>query len=198
MSVLNGEKYIVDSLDSVIKQSHKEFEFIIINNGSIDKTSKILNDFAKKDNRIKIINQIQPYKAINKVIRLSKGDWIARMDPDDIMHPRRIEKQVAFIKKNKGLEVASSFVYLIDPSNRIVGQTKSDLVDESVLRKKVNENKIIGLAHPAVIMKKESYISIGGYRGQFWPCEDVDLWTRIAQNGGKILVQPEYLLSYRQ
>ena len=139
MSVLNGEKYLVSALDSVIKQSYKEFEFIIINNGSTDKTSLILSEYESKDKRIKIIHQDTTSwsEAINKAILFSKGDWIARMDPDDIMHISRLEKQVAFIKKNKKLDVASSFVYLIDKSNKIIGQSKSDLIDYAALNNKV-------------------------------------------------------------
>ena len=159
MSVLNGEKFLSCMLDSVLKQTHRQFEFIIINNGSKDNTGLILNDFAERDQRIKIIYQDTTSwaDAINKAILISKGDWIARMDPDDIMDPSRLEKQVAFIKANLELDVAISFLYLIDKSNKIIGRTKSNLINEHAVKKQLELKKVIGIAHPAVIMRKEKY-----------------------------------------
>ena len=106
MSVYNGEKYLVQAIDSILNQTYQNFEFIIIDDCSTDNSSHILQEYAQKDSRIKIIKKeknigIKGFiKNLNLGISLAKGKYIARMDADDISLPERFQKQVDFLENN--------------------------------------------------------------------------------------------------
>ena len=103
MSVYNGEDYLVEAIESVLNQTFKEFELIVINDCSTDSTGEILNRFAELDKRVKVhtneVNLRLP-SSLNKAITLAQGKYIARMDADDICLPERLEKQYNFMENN--------------------------------------------------------------------------------------------------
>ena len=104
MSVFNGEKWLAESIESIINQSYKNFEFIIINDGSKDKSSEIIEQYAIKDKRIiKINNESNEglTKCLNKGLLLARGEWIARIDCDDISLKDRLKEQYEFAIKEK-------------------------------------------------------------------------------------------------
>ena len=120
MSVYNGEKYLKEAIKSILGQSFKDFEFIIINDGSIDKTEKIIKVF--NDKRIVLINQenIGLTKSLNNGLKLAQGDYIARMDADDVALSYRLEKQVKFLDSNPHIFLVGSSCYLINESNLLI------------------------------------------------------------------------------
>ena len=103
MPVYNGEDFIETAIQSILNQAFRDFEFLILNDGSNDKTLEIINKYSQKDNRIKIINQnnVGLTKSLNTCINLSQGAYIARQDADDISVNSRFEKQVYFLRKEK-------------------------------------------------------------------------------------------------
>ena len=104
MTVYNGEKFLDECIKSILNQTLQDFEFIIVNDGSTDGSQGILNKYAGKDSRIKIIQNRQNFgvpKSLNKAIRAAKGEYLARMDADDIALPQRLEKQVDFLEKHR-------------------------------------------------------------------------------------------------
>ena len=103
MPVYNGEDFIETAIQSILNQTFRDFEFLILNDGSNDKTLEIINKYSQKDNRIKIINQnnVGLTKSLNTCINLSQGAYIARQDADDISVNSRFEKQVYFLRKEK-------------------------------------------------------------------------------------------------
>ena len=199
MPTYNAERYLAQAIDSVLAQTYRDFEFLIVNDGSSDGTLDIAEAYAQKDPRIRIISQENQGGAAarNNGMEVARGEWIAMMDADDLMLPNRLERQLAFLRENPDVAVASAFVYHIDAQNRVIGQNESDLTNREMLQRKLTLNAPFGFSHPAVILNKKTVQAVGGYRPQFEPAEDIDLWNRVAENGHTVLVQPEFLLKYR-
>ncbi len=199
MPAFNAEQFIASAIESVLHQTHQNFEFIIVNDGSRDNTLSIINSYSALDRRIKIISHenMGMGNSLNKALEVAKSELIARMDADDIMMPNRIERQLQFIQNNPEVAVLSCLVYYIDRFEKIIGKNSSDLRTIKDFESYLTSNRIIGLHHPGVMMKKSVVKSVGGYRGQYWPADDIDLWNRISEKGHVILVQQEYLMKYR-
>ena len=199
MPAFNAERYISEAVESVLSQTYTDFEFIILNDGSTDNTLSIIRDYAKRDSRIRVIDQPNSGMgtALNKGMRLARGDLIVRMDADDVMLPNRIERQLDFMKANPDVAVASCLVYYINRQSRIIGRSTSNLRSRRDFEMYIKGGRLIGVSHPGVIMRKSVVLEVGGYRPQFWPADDIDLWMRIAERGHLIIVQQERLLKYR-
>lgn len=197
--VFNGEEYILETLKSISHQSIKSFEAIIINDGSTDSTAKIVQEYVSTDKRFRLFTRDNQGMAasLNFAINESVSDLVARIDADDLMAKNRLERQLSFLDKNPSVSVASSYVYLINNKSQVVGKNQSKYTTETEICKAMSKGKLIGIPHPGVIAKKNIILQVGGYRGQFWPSDDVDLWTRVVEHGGKILIQPEFLTYYR-
>ena len=100
MTAYNTEKYIKEAIESILNQTFKDFEFIIVDDGSTDNTRLIIEEYAKKDRRIKILynkKNLGIVKSLNKAIAIAKGKYIARMDSDDVSKLNRLEKQFVFM-----------------------------------------------------------------------------------------------------
>ena len=127
MPVYNGEKYLKESIESILKQTFRDFEFLIINDTSTDESEKIIRSF--KDSRIKLIKNeknIGLTKSLNKGLDLAKGEYMARMDADDISLPKRLEIQVAFMDKNPKIGVIGAWAKVIGESNKKYIKTYSN------------------------------------------------------------------------
>jgi len=196
----NNEKFISEAIQSVLKQTFKNFELIIVNNGSKDNTLKLIRELANLDKRIKILNlrkNIGMANALNKGINYCKADYVARMDGDDVMYKNRIEEQVKYINKHKNVVVLSCLGTYMDLKGNTFGVTPTEIINHKSSKNLIKNNKVIGILHPGAVFKKKVFQSIGGYRGKFWPAEDIDLWTRFALMGHNIHVQKKILLKYR-
>ena len=109
MPVFNGERYLTDSINSILNQSFKNFEFIIINDCSTDKTNDILNEYKSLDSRVLVINNIKNKGiaySLNEAIKISKSDLIVRMDADDISLPNRLKKQLDYMNQNPDIAIS--------------------------------------------------------------------------------------------
>ena len=196
MSVFNGETYLKKAIDSILKQSYSDFEFLIINDGSSDKTAEILEHEAKRDSRIKVIDQDNQglVASLNCGLKKACGQFIARIDADDIAYPHRLEKQVAYMAEHPDLLALGSAITLIDDQGRTLKQ-----IDYPTGTQEVRSAMMLGskLAHPAVIMRREQVLQIGAYREACRHAEDYDLWLRLLELG-EIDNLDEPLLYYRQ
>lgn len=134
MSVYNGEKYLPETIDSILNQTFKDFEFIIINDGSTDKTAKILTSYD--DPRIRIFNQenMGLTKSLNRAISLAKGEYIARMDADDISYPERLKKQVDYLNKNPDIGLVGSKYIRIDKRGRKIDEINVPIGTDNILK----------------------------------------------------------------
>jgi glycosyltransferase involved in cell wall biosynthesis len=179
MSVYNGEKYLREAVDSILNQTFKDFEFIIINDGSTDKTLKILNSY--NDPRIKIISNkknIGLTRSLNKGLSIAKGEYIARQDANDISMPERLEKQVDFLERNKAVGLIGTYSCIINEKGRILYKRKSPLGNEDISKKLIRGNVF---AHGSVMFRKFLLEKVGAYREEFKTSQDYDLWLRFIE-----------------
>jgi glycosyltransferase involved in cell wall biosynthesis len=199
MPAYNAGRYLSQAIESVLAQSYPDFELIVIDDGSTDTTLAIAREYASRDVRVKVYTQSNRgfAETLHRGFELAASDWVFRMDADDLMRPNRLERQLAFLADHPELAVASSLVRHIDDRNRVIGKDNSRLFTHEAIQELVTANELIGFCHPASVLRKSAVQAVGGYRKQFWPAEDIDLWNRLAEKGYKMLVQPEYLLDYR-
>ena len=196
MSVYNGEEYISETIESVINQTFKKWELIIINDCSTDSTPSIINDYSQKDERVKVhtneVNLRLP-SSLNKAISLSQGKYIARIDADDIALPERLERQYKFMEENPDVSLSSCRFFTL--KNRVYssggcgGRCDSDSLKAMLLVM----NPIL---HPGVIAKAEVMKKMG-YDTTLTCTEDLGLWIRMAIENLKMQILPEYLMIYR-
>ena len=123
----NGAKYVAETIESVINQTYKKWEMIIVDDGSKDKSAEIIKTYVNKDSRIKYIyqNNAGSAAARNNGIRRAQGQYIALLDADDVWHKDFLEKQIAFIKKNNAVCVYCSYSKIDDHSRSILRPTIS-------------------------------------------------------------------------
>lgn len=194
MPVYNCEKYLEEAIISILNQTFTNFELLIINDGSTDRSIDIINKF--KDKRIRLFNNEcnkgLPYTR-NRGLSLARGKYIALMDADDISKLDRLEKQVNFLNKNKNIDVVSSNVdWLID--NKII---------KSKRKFSNNRNGNIGLmfrnviGNPAAMFRKD-FIEKNNinYRKEYFVGQDYAFWIDCQKNG-RLYIMPESLLIYR-
>ena len=197
MSVYNGEKYLVQAIDSILNQTYQNFEFIIIDDCSTDNSSHILQEYAKKDSRIKIIKKeknigIKGFiENLNLGISIAKGKYIARMDQDDVSLPERFQKQVIFLENNPKISMVGAQIDFINEKNEIIGEKIGALEHEEIVNKMTSQ---IQLFHPAIMFRNHQNIK---YREKFIYCEDYDLYLNLITQGKKLANINEKLLHYR-
>lgn len=197
MSVYNAEKYLEKAIESILTQSYDNLEFIIINDKSNDNSADIISKYADQDQRIKYIenerNQGLTY-SLNKGLELAKGEYIARMDADDISTSDRLEKQVDYLKKNKEISLIGTSAYNIDENGKVIDERNVPLEYEDI---KKNINLVNPIIHPSVMFRKDDILAIGGYNEEFIKVQDYELWFRIIANGLKAENLSDRLLYYR-
>ena len=196
MSVYNGETYLKEAIESVISQTFKNWELIIINDCSTDSTSEILAEFASKDARIKVhpneVNLRLP-TSLNKAISLCEGKYIARMDADDICLPDRLEKQYKFMEENQDIALSSCRFMTVKNGVYASGGAGGRCDFEALRAMLFVANPIL---HPGVIAKAE-VMKRFCYDATLTCTEDLELWTRMALDNQKMQILPECLLLYR-
>lgn len=196
MSVYNGEVYLEEAIESVINQTYKNWELIVINDCSTDKTAEILSDFAEKDERVKVhtneVNLKLP-TSLNKAISLSSGKYIARMDSDDICLPDRLEKQYKFMEENQDVSLSSCRFMTVKNGVYASGGAGGRCDNEALRAMLLVANPIL---HPGVIAKAEVMKKFK-YDATHTCTEDLELWTRMAMENEKMEILPDCLLIYR-
>jgi len=189
MPVYNGEKFVSKAVESILNQTLKGFEFIIIDNKSTDNSVKIIKSF--NDSRIKLIQNkknVGIASSLNKGIKYSKGQYIARMDADDISYPNRLEEQLSFLEKNPGVSVLGTYASLFNEKGRTWGNLRTPVVPS--LKDWLWGSMVI---HASVMMKKQDVQHVGGYDPKTYRVEDYDLWLRMIIKGYVIHTLPKEL-----
>lgn len=198
MSVYNGENYLAESIDSILNQSYKNFEFIITDDGSKDNSLSILKEYSKKDSRIKLIvnaNNKGLIYSLNNMLNLSTGKYIARMDADDISLKNRIEKQVKFMEKNEKVSIVGSFYQAFKNDFTFIRKNIKTINDSEEVKVSLLFRNYI--CHPTVMIKKEIIDKYNlKYNFEDKGMEDYGLWLKVTKIK-KIFILPEILLKYR-
>lgn len=196
MSVYNGATYLEAAMNSIINQTFTDFEFIIIDDCSTDNSYEILHRFSLSDNRIRLYKSEKNIgvagfiKNLNSGIEIANGEFIARMDQDDLSDITRFQKQVDFLKKNPDIDFIGTSVILIDENGNNIGNLQAPLTDNEI---KKMMPKRIALHHPVLMFRNKGY----RYREKMLYCEDYDLYFTAITSGAKFANLPEPLLQYR-
>ncbi|MGG2140284.1 glycosyltransferase family 2 protein [Symbiopectobacterium sp. RP] len=189
--VFNAENYIKEAVESIIQQSYTNIEIIIINDGSVDGTSEILNKL--NDSRIKIYERYNKglVYTLNELVQCAKGKYIARMDADDISMPNRLEEQVKYLEC--GFDIVGSNLVKIDNNNQTIGYSKYPLTQDEIMSYIPFNSPF---SHPTVMAKRWVYEL--KYKDEYFMAEDYALWLEaIFFNGAKVLNIEAPLLNYR-
>lgn len=192
MPVYNGEKYLKPAIESIMSQTYGDFEFIIINDGSTDETANIVLKY--NDSRIKFINDSENIgytPRLNHGIAAAKGEYIARMDADDISLPDRLKRQAAFLDKNQNIGICGTWYKTFGCEE---SEIKWPLIHDEI---KINFlfHNVIG--HPTVMFRKNLFEKYNlEYKNDYMPAEDYELWSRAAEYFEFANI-PEILLLYR-
>jgi len=190
-SVYNGEPYFDRALPSILNQTFRDFEYIIINDGSEDRTLEMLQEAQKGDRRIKVLNpgRLGFAKALNLGLRQAQGKYIIRQDFDDISYPERIERQVAFLEANPEVGLVGGYC-LTDDRNRNEKYIRKPPVDHSSITRAMA--KYIPFAHTLVAIRKEALLEVGGI-AEVKNITDLRTWILIGEKGWKFANIPEVL-----
>lgn len=195
MPVHNAEAYVSAATDSVLRQTLDNYEFIIINDGSTDHTGSILQRY--RDSRIILFNQRHSglVASLNCGIEVAKGEYIARMDSDDIAFPTRLEKQVGFLDAHANVGIVGSACWLMDAAERAIELRTLPLGNEEVRWFSLLGNPFM---HSSVMMRRDIITKHNlKYDDRFHPVEDYDLWTRMLCYTDGANMQ-ESLMKYRE
>lgn len=186
MSVYNGASALPSTLQSILDQQDCDLEFIVVNDGSSDGTGPLLDAWAKRDARLRVIHQANAglTRALITGCAEARGEFIARQDCGDISLPGRLTRQVKQLKMDVGSVAVSCHTLFVGPRDESLYQT---IITEEHLN--------IGLAadsgrelrgpshHGSVMIRTQAYRAVQGYRSEFYFAQDLDLWTRLREQG---------------
>jgi glycosyltransferase involved in cell wall biosynthesis len=196
MSVYNADRYLDEAVRSILHQSFGDFEFIIIDDGSTDGSLNILRRYEASDSRIRVISRANTgyCKALNEALALARGEFIARMDADDVSAPQRFERQLKFLRANPEVLVLGAAVDLIDGDGRLLLRTPQPISDQEIQKDGLSGH--CSIVHSAVMIRRDAMVEAGGYDVDACPSEDLDLWLRLGEHG-KLANLPDVLGKYR-
>ena len=199
MPCYNTMPYLPEALESIIQQTYNNLEILCINDGSTDDTGKILDEYAKKDSRIRVIHNeknIKLIRSLNKGIDLASGEFIARMDADDISAPDRIEKELNFMLKNPEVDVVGCACYAINEKGNLLG-IKS-MRQHNTLSNFFASFFYVPLHHATMFAPKSVFLKFSFLEEPFaLHTEDYELFSRMLRNGVKLQNIDDELYSIR-
>ncbi len=180
----NAERYIRAALESILEQSYRELEILVIDNASDDGTPGIVAEYAARDPRIKYLGNetdIGIAGSINRGLREATGELVARMDADDIAMPERIAKQVAYMEANPDCVICGTDIVLINGEGERIGRREFATRDADIKRGMLVE---IPFCHPATMFRRSAVVEGGVFYDEQWrTVEDRDFWLRLADHG---------------
>lgn len=198
ISAFNAQRYLAEAMQSVLNQTFRDFEVIVVDDGSTDATKSMLDAIAKADPRVRVISRANKglTVSLNEALAVARAPLVARMDADDVALPERFAKQVAFLAEHPEVVVVGSAVELVDPFGIHIGlmnvPTDHAAIDASLLQG--NGGVIV---HPVSMFRINAVRALGGYLEQYNNSEDLDLWLRLAEVG-RAANLPDVLLKYRR
>jgi len=181
MVVCNVERFLAESIESILRQTFADFEFIIVDFGSTDRSKSIISSYAAKDSRVKFheIPHCGLGDARNASCSLAQGKYIAVMDADDIALPDRLSAETDFMEKHPDVGVVGGATEWIDATGRVWGIHDCPAEDQEIKSALPVYHPFF---HPALLIRREAFALVGGYRSAFAPAEDYDLTMRISQH----------------
>lgn len=183
MPVYNGDRYLVEAIESILAQTFTDFEFLIINDGSTDRSGTLLEKYAARESRIRLISRENRglVQTLNELLELSQGRFLARMDADDISLPDRFAQQVQFLQQNPDYVCVGGSYELIDPQGRTVLQLGMPETHAEIQQAILEGRTIIN--HPCAMICRSALQEIGGYDEAMRTVEDLDMLLRLSEVG---------------
>ena len=197
MPVFNGEKYLAKAIESILAQTFTDFEFIIVDDGSRDRSAEIASSYAELDERIRFVKLARNRgvaDARNQGMAIASGDFIAPMDCDDVSLPERLQRQVDFLGRNHDIGVLGTGAQAVNEDLRPL--FNFDLPQQHAL---IVFNLFVGsfFIHPSTMIRREALEAIGGYEPSRLTAVDTELWSRLMWRT-RFANLPEKLLLYRR
>jgi len=195
MSVFNREKTVARAIDSILAQTFQDFEFIICDDGSSDSSLSILEQYAQKDSRIVILRNEKNLglpTSLNRCLEIAQGEYVARMDDDDISYPTRFQKEVDF------LDDRSEYA-LVGTSRRTFDEEGVwGIFNDGGVRSSKDVFKGKCFTHPTIMVRRDVLLEVGCYTNSPWTQkgQDYDLWCKIYEQGYKGYILEEILFDY--
>ena len=193
MPVYDGGCFLSPAVDSVLGQGFRDFEFVIVDDGSTDGSARLLASLG--DPRVRVLSQTNGgmSSALNAGLRAARGELVARMDQDDLALPGRLQQQVDFLRHHPDVALVGTRFVTLDEAGA-TGEVADVLLGPDELRRDLFVR--CPLAHGTVMARRAVLDALGGYDGSKWPAEDYDLWHRLMQSH-RAANLPEVLYAYR-
>lgn len=175
MPVYNAEEYLQEAIDSILRQTFTDYEFIIIDDGSTDNSLEIIKKYS--DSRIRLVQNLKNLglpTTLNIGMDLARGKYIARMDNDDISHPLRFEKQVAFMDDNPHISICGTWM-------ETIGNKKGKIIETPENNEEIKRSLLLdsSISHPTVFLRMSEFNRCNlRYDPDYKDCEDIELWIR--------------------
>ncbi len=192
----NAERYLPEALESILAQSFTDFEVVVIDDCSTDGTWKLIQKYAKQDKRVVAVQNQHNLKlsgTLNRAIEVAHGKYLARMDADDWSYPDRLEKQVSFMEKHPAVGICGGSMEVCDQELHVVSVRRYHQTDGEI---RSHLFRYSPYSHPLVMYRKDVLEKVGGYRDEFNPAEDYELYFRIGMVA-QFANLPDILLKYR-
>jgi glycosyltransferase involved in cell wall biosynthesis len=192
----NEEKTISSTIESILGQTYANYEFVVIDDGSIDDTTQILEKYAKKDSRLKLIHNetnLGVSRTMRKGVENCIGDYIAIIDAGDICDPRRLEKQAGFLDKNPNVYIVGCFHHWINKKGEIVNSYTFPTEPKAIRAHIFGFGAVA--AHPCIMIRRILFDKTGPYASDIKTSMDYELYLRNLACGFEMANIPEYLVS---
>lgn len=196
MPVYNAERYVGEAVRSILGQTFADFEFVIVDDGSTDRCGELLEEFAAADSRIRLLRRPNTgyLRALNEGLTLCGGEFVARLDADDVALPQRFERQVGYLREHPECLAVGCSMLRIDADGDLICAEPMPPTHEEI------EARLLAglgaLPHPGAMIRREALAAAGGYREEYYGVEDHDLWLRLAERG-RLANLPEPLIKFR-
>ena len=196
MSVYNARKHLSDAIEGILDQEGISLEFIIVDDGSSDGSSAMLDEYARRDRRIRLIRQQNTglTKALIRGCAEARASFVARQDADDVSLPGRLAAQAALLRRDDTLAFVSCGVEVIGPRGEVL--LVPERPAEAEVATSLFRKRMLGPEHGSVMFRKDRYQQVGGYRAELYYAQDNDLWLRLA-TVGRLAYAPGILYKLR-
>lgn len=196
MAVYNNARYLQESVESILNQTFTDFEFLIIDDGSTDHSHQILQDYAAKDQRIRLTSRSNKGipKTRNEMLVQARAEFVAVMDADDVALPERLARQVEFLQHHASVVCVSASQVWIDPEGDLLTYMEPP-TDDAELQKQLLAGKNL-ICHPCALIRRSAMLQVNGYNEAMSTSSDLDLCLKLGEVG-ELANLPDTLLKYR-
>jgi GT2 family glycosyltransferase len=183
LPVYDAERYLAEAIESILAQTFSDFELLAIDDGSRDGSLALLEEYARRDPRVRLVCRTHTglVATLNAGLALARGELVARMDADDVALPRRLELQVARLDRDPDLVCVGGAYEVIDAKGRRIDLVRPPEAPEQILAAALEGRSPI--CHPAALYRRERVIGVGGYDVEVPVAQDYDLWLRLMDVG---------------